>query len=98
MRQHPFDYVPEKKRTVPAWAKCPEFGTNCVTLAGLKKMLSKQIKLFGVNLAVSAQRITNKIRILLQVLKVLRSFSNKSFLDSTQNLLSERIFTNCFES
>ena len=25
MKQHPFDYVPTVKRTVPAWAKCGQF-------------------------------------------------------------------------
>lgn len=24
MKQHPFDFVPETKRSVPVWAKCPE--------------------------------------------------------------------------
>jgi hypothetical protein len=41
MRQHPFDYVPEKKRTVPAWAKCPEIWNRLRDAGWLEKDVVK---------------------------------------------------------
>ena len=41
MVQHPFDYVPENKRTVPAWAKCPEIWNRLRDAGWLEKDVSK---------------------------------------------------------
>jgi hypothetical protein len=41
MRQHFFDYVPEKRRTVPAWAKCPEIWNRLRDAGWLEKDVVK---------------------------------------------------------
>jgi hypothetical protein len=41
MRQHPFDYVPEAKRSVPAWAKCPEMWNRLRDAGWLEKDVVK---------------------------------------------------------
>jgi len=37
MAQHPFDFVPETKRSVPAWAKCPEIWNQLRDAGWLEK-------------------------------------------------------------
>lgn len=41
MIQNPFDYVPETKRNVPAWAKCPQFWTKLRDAGWLEKDVVK---------------------------------------------------------
>jgi hypothetical protein len=41
MGQHPFDYVPEAKRSVPAWAKCPEIWNRLRDAGWLEKDVVK---------------------------------------------------------
>ena len=41
MRQHPFDYVSEAKRSVPAWAKCPEIWNRLRDAGWLEKDVVK---------------------------------------------------------
>jgi len=41
MRQHPFDYVLEKKRTVPDWAKCPDLWNQLRDAGWLEKDVVK---------------------------------------------------------
>lgn len=41
MRQHPFDFVPETKRSVPAWAKCPELWNKLRDAGWLEKDVVK---------------------------------------------------------
>jgi hypothetical protein len=41
MSQHPFDYVPEVKRSVPAWAKCPELWNRLRDAGWLEKDVVK---------------------------------------------------------
>ena len=41
MRQHPFDFVPEAKRSVPAWAKCPEIWNRLRDAGWLEKDVVK---------------------------------------------------------
>lgn len=41
MIQNPFDYVPETKRNVPAWAKCPQFWTRLRDAGWLEKDVVK---------------------------------------------------------
>jgi hypothetical protein len=41
MRQRPFDFVPEKKRNVPAWAKCPKLWNKLRDAGWLEKDVVK---------------------------------------------------------
>ena len=41
MRQHPFDFVPQAKRSVPAWAKCPELWNKLRDAGWLEKDVVK---------------------------------------------------------
>jgi len=41
MVQHPFDFVPEAKRTVPSWAKCPELWNKLRDAGWLEKDVVK---------------------------------------------------------
>ena len=41
MRQHPFDYVLKKNRTVPAWAKCGQFWNQLRDAGWLEKDVVK---------------------------------------------------------
>jgi len=41
MVQHPFDFVPETKRTVPAWAKCPDLWNRLRDAGWLEKDVVK---------------------------------------------------------
>ena len=41
MRQHPFDFVPEVRRSVPAWAKCPEIWNRLRDAGWLEKDVVK---------------------------------------------------------
>lgn len=41
MAQHPFDFVPETKRSVPAWAKCPDLWNKLRDAGWLEKDVVK---------------------------------------------------------
>lgn len=41
MKQHPFDFVPETKRSVPVWAKCPELWGKLRNAGWLEKDVIK---------------------------------------------------------
>ena len=41
MEQHPFDFVPATKRSVPAWAKCPELWNKLRDAGWLEKDVVK---------------------------------------------------------
>jgi len=41
MGQHPFDFVPETKRSVPSWAKCPELWNKLRDAGWLEKDVVK---------------------------------------------------------
>jgi hypothetical protein len=41
LRQHPFDFVPEAKRSVPVWAKCPELWNRLRDAGWLEKDVVK---------------------------------------------------------
>ena len=41
MVQHPFDYVPEVKRNVPSWAKCPDLWNRLRDAGWLEKDVVK---------------------------------------------------------
>jgi hypothetical protein len=99
MRQHPFDYVPEKKRTVPAWAKCPEIWNRLRDAGWLEKDVIKADQIVWRESRCIATAHNKKDPNTVQGVKgSLGLFPDQFVLDSAHDLLSERIFANSFES